>query len=152
MATERRHPSLNPVLPGQCETAYPTLEKSANKALQNEERSSPKGYSQTTDHADMIHNNHATPSSCWSNFTAHIRQPQIDSSNSPSTNLWYNGTAVEITAFPKPEIILPIIIIAKAVLPWAPVCTAAPTHVTIVPTRAEYLLPSRSLAKPERKT
>ena len=48
-------------------------------------------------------------------------------------------------ALPNPQIILPIIIKAKAPGPFAPACIAAPTHVTTVPVRAEYLLPRRSL-------
>jgi hypothetical protein len=67
------------------------------------------------------------------------------------TNLRYRGTAEEIMAFPKPQMILPMIIMAKAVWPRAPVCTAAPTQVRTVPTRAVYLLPIRSLAAPEMK-
>ena len=67
------------------------------------------------------------------------------------TNLWYNGTDVERMAFPKPAIILPIIIIANAAFPLAPVMIAAPTQVMIVPQRAAYLRPSLSLRKPETK-
>jgi hypothetical protein len=67
-------------------------------------------------------------------------------------SLKYKGTALLIIAFPTPEMILPIIIIAKAVLPPAPVCTAAPTHVMTVPMKAVHRRPIRSERKPERKT
>jgi hypothetical protein len=67
-------------------------------------------------------------------------------------NLWYNGTDEDKIAFPKPQMILPMIINAKAPLPFAPACIAAPTHVTTAPTIAAYLLPSRSLSGPEMKT
>jgi hypothetical protein len=48
-------------------------------------------------------------------------------------------------ALPNPAMILPTIMLANAVLPSAPVITAAPTQVIPVPTRAAYLLPSLSL-------
>jgi hypothetical protein len=48
--------------------------------------------------------------------------------------------------------ILPIIIMANAAFPLAPVMTAAPIQVMTAPVSAAYLLPSLSLRKPERKT
>jgi hypothetical protein len=63
----------------------------------------------------------------------------------PSTNLWYKGTDVDMMALPNPAMILPTIMLAKAVLPSAPVITAAPIQVTNVPMKAAYLLPSLSL-------
>jgi hypothetical protein len=48
--------------------------------------------------------------------------------------------------------ILPIIIMANAAFPLAPVMTAAPVHVMTVPVSAAYFRPSLSLRKPERKT
>lgn len=154
MAIERRHPSKIPVLVVQCETPYPTLVSpniSNRISLKRRQEFLPESNSQTTDHTDMVQHNNSTSSSCRSYFTI-IPLASLDSSQVLPTNLWYNGTEVEITAFPNPEMILPMIIIAKAVFPCAPVCTAPPMHDTTAPTIPAYLLPKRSLSGWDRKT